>query len=62
MTRAAMKYCDGEKCKGSVPAWPVHLTSHTSGFVPPINGASYLREALSPIRVVAGDRACSGRD
>ncbi len=23
-----MKYCDGEKCKGSVPAWPVQLTSH----------------------------------
>jgi hypothetical protein len=33
-----MKYCDGEKCKGSVPAWPVHLTSHTSGFLPQING------------------------
>jgi hypothetical protein len=25
--KAAMKYCDGEKCKGRVPAWPVHLTS-----------------------------------
>ena len=33
-----MKYCDGEKCKGSVPAWPVHLTSHTSGFLRQING------------------------
>ena len=22
--RAAIKYCDGEKSKGSVPAWPVH--------------------------------------
>src|SRR5262245_4083348 len=32
-----MKYCDGEKCKGSVPAWPVHLTSPT-GFLPQING------------------------
>ena len=36
--RAAMKYCDGERCKGSVPAWPVHLTSHTSGFLRQING------------------------
>ena len=34
-----MRYCDGEKCKGSVPAWPVHLTSHTSGFLRRINGA-----------------------
>ena len=33
-----MKYCDGEKCKGSVPAWPVHLTSHTSDFLRQING------------------------
>jgi len=33
-----MKYCDGEKCKGSVPAWPVYLTSHTSGFPRQING------------------------
>jgi hypothetical protein len=32
-----MKYCDGEKCKGSVPAWPVHLTSPT-GFLRQING------------------------
>jgi hypothetical protein len=34
-----LKYCDGEKCKGRVPAWPVHLTTHTSGFVRQINGA-----------------------
>jgi len=33
-----MKYCDGEKCEGNVPAWPVHLTSHTSGFLRQING------------------------
>jgi hypothetical protein len=33
-----MKYCDGEKCKRSVPAWPVHLTSHTSGFLRQIDG------------------------
>ena len=33
-----MKYCDGERCKGSVPAWPVRLTSHTSGFLRQING------------------------
>jgi hypothetical protein len=39
--RAAMKYCDGEKCKGSVPAWPVHLTSHTTEFLHQVNGASY---------------------
>jgi len=36
--KASMEYCDGEKCKGSVPAWPVHLTSHTSGFLRQING------------------------
>ena len=33
-----MKYCDGEKCEGNVPAWPVHLTSHTSGFLRQIYG------------------------
>jgi hypothetical protein len=32
-----MKYCDGLKCKGSVPAWPVQLTSHTTGFLRQIN-------------------------
>jgi hypothetical protein len=36
--RAAMKYRDGEKCKGSVPAWPVDLISHTSGLLRQIKG------------------------
>jgi hypothetical protein len=33
-----MKYCDGEKCKQIVPAWPVTLTSHTRDFLRQING------------------------
>ncbi len=33
-----MKYCDGEKCKDSVPAWPVNLTSHTRDFLRQTNG------------------------
>ena len=53
---AAMRYCDGEKCKGSVPAWPVHLTSHTSGFLRQINGVPL--DALPiVIRVVGGEIA-----
>jgi hypothetical protein len=34
-----MRYCDGEKCKGRVPAWPVHLTSHATDFLREIDGA-----------------------
>ena len=33
-----LRYCDGEKCKGRVPAWQVDLTRHTSGFLHQING------------------------
>jgi hypothetical protein len=55
-----MQYCDGEKCKGRVPTWPVHLTRHTTDFLHQFNGASYSLDALpiaSPIRVVGGEIA-----
>jgi hypothetical protein len=52
-----MKYCDGEKCKGRVPAWPVHFTRHITELLHQVNGASYSLNALAPIRVVAGEIA-----